>query len=56
VGNSDPGLLRDIGFGLRLGNSRSGLGNVLHVDVAFPLDGVSAIDKVQFLIETKQSF
>jgi outer membrane protein assembly factor BamA len=56
VGNSDPGLLRDIGFGLRLGNSRSGLGNVLHIDVAFPLDGVSAIDKVQFLIETKQSF
>ncbi len=56
VGDSDPGLLRDIGFGLRLGNSRSGLGNVLHVDVAFPLDGVATIDKVQFLIETKQSF
>jgi len=56
IGNSNPGLLRDIGFGLRLGNSRSGLGNVLHVDIAFPLDGVAAIDRVQFLIQTKQSF
>lgn len=50
------GLLKDVGFGLRLGNSRSGLGNVLHVDVAFPLDGDASISEVQLLIETKQSF
>ena len=45
-----------MGFGLRLGNSRSALGNVLHIDVAFPLDGDSSIRSVQFLIETKKSF
>ena len=50
------GLLKDIGLGLRFGNSRSGLGNVIHVDVAFPLDGDPSIKNVQFLIETKQSF
>ncbi len=56
VGNSDPGLLRDVGFGLRLGNTRSGLGNVLHVDLAFPLSNTAGIQKVQFLVQTFQSF
>jgi hypothetical protein len=49
-------VLKDVGFGLRFGNSRSALGNVLHVDVAYPLDGDSAAEKVQFLIQTKKSF
>jgi hemolysin activation/secretion protein len=56
LGTPSQGLLRDIGFGLRLGNSRSALGNVLHFDVAVPLDGDSSIRSVQFLIETKKSF
>jgi hypothetical protein len=56
IGNSDPGLLRDVGFGLRLGNTRSGLGNVLHIDVAFPLNSIAGIDRVQFLVQTMQSF
>ena len=50
------GLLKDVGFGLRLGNTRSALGNVLHLDVAFPLDGDSSIDKLQFLVQTKRTF
>lgn len=50
------GLLKDIGFGLRLGNSRSGLGNVIHLDVAFPLDGDRSISQAQFLVQTKRSF
>ncbi len=50
------GLLKDIGFGLRLGNSRSALGNVLHLDIAFPLDGDSTISDVQFLVRTKRTF
>jgi outer membrane protein assembly factor BamA len=54
---SDPqGLLRDVGFGLRLGNGRSALGNVLHVDFAFPLDGDSSIHHMQVLVETKHRF
>jgi hypothetical protein len=56
VGNSDPGLLSDIGFGLRLGNTRSGLGNVLHIDFAFPLSGSAGIQRFQFLVQTFQSF
>ena len=55
-GSPSLGLLKDGGFGLRLGNSRSGLGNMLHIDVAFPLDGDNSIKKVQFLVETKRSF
>jgi hypothetical protein len=50
------GLLKDLGFGLRLGNARSGLGNVIHVDLAFPLDAGTAISKVQFLVTTKATF
>jgi outer membrane protein assembly factor BamA len=56
IGNSDPGLLKDVGFGLRIGNSRSGLGNVLHVDFAFPLNNIAGIQRVQFLVQTMQSF
>lgn len=50
------GWLKDIGVGLRLGSARSGLGNVLHIDLAFPLDGGSDIDSMQLLIETRRSF
>ncbi|MGO8855529.1 MAG: BamA/TamA family outer membrane protein [Steroidobacteraceae bacterium] len=56
IGNSDPGLLRDVGFGLRLGNTRTGLGNVVHVDFAFPLSNIAGIQKFQFLVQTFQSF
>jgi hypothetical protein len=56
IGNSDPGLLKDVGFGFRLGNTRSGLGNVLHIDFAFPLSDVAGIQKFQFLVQTMQSF
>jgi len=42
--------------GLRLGSSRSSFGNVVHIDLAFPLDGGADIDKVQLLVETKATF
>ncbi len=50
------GTLRDVGFGLRLGNNRLSFGNVLHIDIAFPLDGDASISKVQVNIEGKKSF
>jgi hypothetical protein len=56
IGDSDPGLLRDVGFGLRFGNTRTGLGNVLHIDFAFPLTRTTGIQKFQFLVQTFQSF
>jgi hypothetical protein len=55
---ADPslGLLKDFGFGLRFGNARSGLGNVVHVDLAFPLDAGAGISRVQFLVSTEARF
>jgi hypothetical protein len=50
------GWLTDVGFGLRLGLTRSGLGNVLHVDLATPLNRNGGIDAVQFSVSTKASF
>jgi hypothetical protein len=52
----DLGWLKDIGIGARFGGSRSGTGTMIHVDVAMPLDGASSIDKLQFVVETKQGF
>ena len=53
---SEPRMLSDVGFGLRLGNTRTGLGNVLHVDFAFPLKNIAGIQKFQFLVQTFKSF
>lgn len=51
------GSLRDVGLGLRLGNSRAAIGgNVVHIDLAFPLDAPPGIRKVQWLVEAKRSF
>ena len=56
TGAESLGLLRDVGIGLRLGSSRSSFGNVLHIDLAFPLDGDDDIDSVQLLVTTRRSF
>lgn len=56
VSSSRNEWLRDIGFGLRLGNTRSGLGRMTHIDVAFPLAGDSDISALQFLVSTRKSF
>ena len=50
------GWLSNVGVGLRLGNARSGLGSVLHLDVAYPVGGPRDLDKLQFIIETRRSF
>ena len=51
------GTLKDAGCGLRIGNARSGLGNVIHVDIAFPFETADGtIRRVQFLVSTQQSF
>jgi hypothetical protein len=49
-------LLKDVGLGLRLGSSRSGRGGMVHLDVAFPLDGDDSIESVQWLVTTKETF
>ncbi|MFT3906979.1 MAG: hypothetical protein QM718_11785 [Steroidobacteraceae bacterium] len=50
------GWQRDVGVGLRFGNSRTSFGNVIHVDLASPLDGDPSISKLQLLFGTEVSF
>ena len=50
------GVLRDVGVGLRLGISRSSVGTVLHIDLAYPIDRVGSMRKVQVSVEMKRSF
>lgn len=56
VGADSLGWLKDVGFGLRFGPTRGGDHEVIHLDVAFPLDGDPSIDDVQILLESKASF
>ena len=56
AGREPLGLLSDVGVGLRIGNARSGLGNVLHIDLAVPLVRQSHISSIQLLVETRHSF
>ena len=50
------GTLYDVGVGLRLTSPRASGRNVVHIDLAFPLNGDPTIDSVQFVVETKGSF
>ena len=56
AGEVNQGWLRDVGFGLRFAPTRTGFAKILHLDVAFPLDGDPSIDSVQILVESKRSF
>ncbi len=51
-----PGWLGNAGFGLRIVSARAAFSNVLHFDVAFPLNAPEGIKKVQLLVKTKTSF
>ncbi len=56
VGEERLDWLADAGLGLRLAFTRSASSKVVHIDVAFPLNGDPSIDSVQFLVESRQSF
>lgn len=55
-GQQQVGWRKDIGLGLRFGNSRSGLGSVLHLDLAYALDPIPGRGRFRVSIETKQGF
>lgn len=55
LGPDNRGWLSDVGFGLRLALTRVS-DRVIHIDVAFPLNGDPTIDSVQFLLESRRSF
>jgi hypothetical protein len=48
--------MADVGVGLRIVNVRAAFGNVLHVDVATPVNGPAGVRRVQFVIETRTTF
>jgi hypothetical protein len=50
------GTLYDVGIGLRLSSPRSSGRSIVHIDLAFPLNGDPTIDDVQLVVETKSSF
>jgi outer membrane protein assembly factor BamA len=52
----NPGWLSDAGFGLRILSDRAAFGNVLHVDLAFPLNPDPGIRSMQFLVKTYANF
>jgi outer membrane protein assembly factor BamA len=52
----NAGNLANIGFGIRLAPTKSNIGQVIHLDLAVPLDKDDDIDDVQFLITVKDTF
>lgn len=56
LGTENPGLLANIGVGLRLSNTRSAFARVIHIDLAVPLDSEHGLKKVQFLVEARREF
>jgi outer membrane protein assembly factor BamA len=56
VNTGNPGWLSNAGVGLRIVSARAAFSNVLHVDVAFPLNATGDVKKVQLLVKTKLSF
>lgn len=56
LGGPNLGWLSDVGFGFRFAPTRLGTRKIVHLDLAFPLDGDPTIDSVQVLLELKQSF
>jgi hypothetical protein len=50
------GWLSDVGVGLRFSFDRAAFGNVLHVDLAVPLDRAGDIASVQLVVKSKATF
>lgn len=53
---ANPGWLADAGVGLRIAMDRASFGNVLHADIAVPLNRTPGIKSVQFVVKTEVTF
>lgn len=53
---ADNGHLANFGLGLRLSSSKARIGNVVHVDVAFPLIERDQVDSFQWVLTAANSF
>lgn len=56
AGAGATGWISDVGVGLRIVSARSAFSNLLHVDLAVPLDRSGDIKRVQLLVKTRASF
>ena len=56
VNTINPGWLTNVGAGLRFTSPRTSRSDVLHIDVAFPLNRTPDIDSVQVLVVGKATF
>jgi len=56
VNRADSGWLADAGLGLRIVSTRSAFGNVLHLDLAFPLGAGSNVKRAQVLLKSRATF
>ncbi len=56
LNSTNPGWLGNVGVGLRIFSVRAALGNVLHLDLAVPVNRDANIKAVQFLVKTRTSF
>jgi len=56
VNAANPGWLGDAGIGLRFASVRVSTRDVLHIDLAFPLNATPDIKKVQVLVKGRTSF
>lgn len=52
----NAGWLHNVGVGLRIVSARAAFSNVLHLDLAYPINTTPGMKKVQFLVKTKTSF
>ena len=55
-GSATAPWLGDAGLGLRIVSARAAFSNVLHVDLAMPLNAPADVKKLQFLVKTRSSF
>lgn len=52
----DPDWLKDVGVGFRIVNTRQADAKVMHIDLAFPIDGRDQVDGFQFVVSAKTQF
>ena len=56
INSEKDGVYKAVGFGLRLSNNRSSKGDVIHIDLSYPLDIEPEDQGWKFSIESRASF
>lgn len=56
VAATDSGLLRSAGIGLRINSSKTSIGKIIHMDLAYPLDEKDQVDPYQWTMKAEGTF